>query len=181
MRKAHHREQKYFYVVRVLKTMRHDSLYGKHSSPSSSAGKNRSLLSNQSRKDKHMFTNIKRMTAALALLLGVLMLLSSAAQAQPQRMSVEEHIKILKNKLKLSDKQTKKITTILEDQREEMTTTMNDNRGDRQAMHTAVQEVTNKTDNKIKEVLTEKQVKAYDKMIKNHQEQVSRQMKGSDK
>jgi len=28
MRKAHHRERKHFYVVRVLKTMRHDSPYG---------------------------------------------------------------------------------------------------------------------------------------------------------
>jgi hypothetical protein len=126
-----------------------------------------------------MFINIKRMTAALVLLLGVLMPLSSAAQAQLQRMSVEEHIKILKNKLKLRDKQTKKITTILEDQREEMTTAMNDNRGDRQAMHAAVQEITIKTDNKIKEVLSEEQVKVFDKMIQDRQAQVSRRMKRS--
>jgi Spy/CpxP family protein refolding chaperone len=161
--------------------MRHDSLYGKRSSPSSPAGKNRMLLSNQSRKDKRMFTNIKRMTAALVLLLGVLMLLSSATQAQPHRMSIEEHIKILKGKLKLSDEQTKKIITILEDQREEMTAAMNDNRGDRQAMHAVVQEITKKTDNKIKEVLTEEQVKAYDKTIKDRQAQVSRRMKRSKK
>jgi Spy/CpxP family protein refolding chaperone len=128
-----------------------------------------------------MFTNIKRMTAALVILLGVLMLLSSAAQAQPQRMSVEEHTKILKNKLKLSDKQTKKITTILEDQREEMTTAINNNRGDHQEMHAVVQEITNNTDNKIKEILTEKQVKAYDKMIKDRQAQMSKQMNGSNK
>jgi hypothetical protein len=38
-----------------------------------------------------------------------------------------------------------------------------------------------KTDNKIKEVLTEGQVKAYDKTIKDRQEQVSRQMKSSKK
>ena len=128
-----------------------------------------------------MFTNIKRMTATLVLLLGVLILLSSATQAQPQRMSVEEQTKILKDKLILSGDQTKKITTILEDQREEMTTAMNDDRGDRQAMHAAVQEATNKTDNKIKEVLTEKQVRTYDKIIKDRQAQVSRQMKGSNK
>ena len=135
----------------------------------------------KSRKDNLMFTNIKRMTAAFSLLLGVLTLLSSAAQAQPQRMSVEEHIKILKDKLKLSDKQTKKIATILEDQREEMTTAMNDNRGDRQIMHAVGQEITKKTDNKIKEVLTEKQVKAYDKTIKDRQAQVSRRIKRSKK
>jgi septal ring factor EnvC (AmiA/AmiB activator) len=162
MRKAHHKERK-------------------HSSPNSSAGKNRTFLSNQSRKDKHMFRNFKRMTAALVFLLGVPMLLSSTAQTQPQRVSVEEHIKILKNKLKLGDEQTKKVTAILEDQREEITTAMNDNRGDRQAMYAAVQEITKKTDNKIKEILTEKQVKAYDKTIKDRQEQVSRRMKSSNK
>ncbi|MGA3286034.1 MAG: hypothetical protein ABSD46_01255 [Bacteroidota bacterium] len=123
-----------------------------------------------------MFTNIKQMTTALVLLLGVLMLLSSAAQAQPQRMSVEEHIKILKGKLKLRDEQTKKITTILEDQREEMTTAMNDNRGDHQAMRAVRQEIMKKTDDKIKEVLTEEQVKVYDKVIKDRQAQMSRRM-----
>jgi len=126
-----------------------------------------------------MFINIKRMTAALVLLLGVLMLLSSAAQTQPQRISVEERIKILKDKLKLSDEQTKKITTILEDQREELTIAMNDNRGDHQAMHVVIQEITKKTDNNIKEVLTEKQVKVYDKMIEDRQAQVSKRMKSS--
>ena len=153
--------------------MRHDSLYEKHSSLSCLVG------NNQSRKEKRMFINIKRMTAALVLLLGVLMLLSSAAQTQPQRISVEERIKILKDKLKLSDEQTKKITTILEDQREELTIAMNDNRGDHQAMHVVIQEITKKTDNNIKEVLTEKQVKVYDKMIEDRQAQVSKRMKSS--
>jgi uncharacterized protein YukE len=109
----------------------------------------------------------------------MLMPLSSAAQAQPQRISVEKHMKILKDKLKLSKEQTKKITSILEDQREEITTAMNDNRGDRQAMHTAVQEITKKTDNKIKKILTEKQVKVYDKMIEDREAQASKRIEDS--
>jgi ribosomal protein L22 len=121
------------------------------------------------------------MTAALLLLLGVVMLLSSAAQAQPQRMSVEEQTKILKDKLILSGDQTKKITTILEDQREEMAIAMNDNRSNGQAMQTAAQEITKKTDTKIKKVLSEGQVNAYDKIIKDRQAQVSRRMKRSKK
>jgi ribosomal protein L22 len=128
-----------------------------------------------------MFKNIRRMTAALLLLLGVVMLLSSAAQAQPQRMSVEEQTKILKDKLILSGDQTKKITTILEDQREEMAIAMNDNRSNGQAMQTAAQEITKKTDTKIKKVLSEGQVNAYDKIIKDRQAQVSRRMKRSKK
>ncbi len=123
-----------------------------------------------------MFINIKRMTAVIVFLLGVLMLLSSVSQAQRQRMSVEERIKILKDTLKLSDEQTKKITTILEDQREEMTTAMNENRDDRQAIHDVAQEIMKKTDNKIKEVLTEEQAKAYDKMVKDRRAQMSRRM-----
>jgi hypothetical protein len=126
-----------------------------------------------------MFTNIKHITAAFVLILGVLMLLSPASQAQPQRMSVEKHIKILKDTLKLNEAQTKKITTILEDQREEMTTAMGENHGDRQAMHAAAQEILEKTDNKIKEILTEEQVKIYDKMIEDRQAQMTKRMKRS--
>ncbi len=127
-----------------------------------------------------MFTRIKQIAVTLVLLLAGQMLLSSAVHPQSQRMSVEKHIRILKDKLKLNGEQTKKITTILEDQREEITTAMNDNRGDRQAMHTAVEGILKKTDNKIKKILTEKQVKEYDKMIQDRQAEVSNQMKHSD-
>jgi hypothetical protein len=41
-------------------------------------------------------------------------------------------------------------------------------------MHAVAQEIVKKTDNKIEEVLTEDQVKAYDKMIKDRQAQMSR-------
>jgi protein CpxP len=139
------------------------------------------LLSNQSRKDKPMFITIKQMTGALVLLIGVPMLLSTVAQAQLQRMSVEERVKTLKDKLKLSDEQTKKVTILLEDQREEATTAMNDYRGDRKAMRAVVQEIMKKTDDKIKEVLTEEQVSTYDKMMNARRDQMSRRMKSSER
>jgi Spy/CpxP family protein refolding chaperone len=126
-----------------------------------------------------MFTNIKRMTIVPVLIIGIAMLFSTVMQAQPQRLSVEERVKILKDSLKLSDEQTTKVTKILEDQREEMTTAMNNNRGDRQAMRAVRQEIMKKTDDKIKEVLTEEQVKVYDKVIKNRQAQMSRRMNSS--
>jgi Spy/CpxP family protein refolding chaperone len=126
-----------------------------------------------------MFTNIKRMTIVPVLIIGIAMLFSTVMQAQPQRLSVEERVKILKDSLKLSDEQTTKVTKILEDQREEMTTTMNNNRGDRQAMRAVRQEIMKKTDDKIKEVLTEEQVKFYDKVIKDRQAQMSRRMNSS--
>jgi periplasmic protein CpxP/Spy len=126
-----------------------------------------------------MQTAIKRMTTVPVLIIGIAMLFSTVMQAQPQRMSVEERVKILKDSLKLSDEQTTKVTKILEDQREEMTTAMNNNRGDRQAMRAVRQEIMKKTDDKIKEVLTEEQVKVYDKVIKDRQAQMSRRMNGS--
>jgi periplasmic protein CpxP/Spy len=126
-----------------------------------------------------MQTAIKRMTTVPVLIIGIAMLFSTVMQAQPQRMSVEERVKILKDSLKLSDEQTTKVTKILEDQREEMTTAMNNNRGDRQAMRAVRQEIMKKTDDKIKEVLTEEQIKVYDKVIKDRQAQMSRRMNGS--
>jgi periplasmic protein CpxP/Spy len=126
-----------------------------------------------------MQTAIKRMTTVPVLIIGIAMLFSTVMQAQPQRMSVEERVKILKDSLKLSDEQTTKVTKILEDQREEMTTAMNNNRGDRQAMRAVRQEIMKKTDDKIKEVLTEEQIKVYDKVIKDRQAQMSRRMNSS--
>jgi hypothetical protein len=126
-----------------------------------------------------MFTHIKRITAVLVLILGVLMTFSSVAQVQTQRISVEKQVKILKDKLKLTDGQIKKIKFILEDQREEIAIAMNDNRGDRQAMDEAVQEIKKNTDNKIKGILTEKQVEAYDKIIGEREPQANKQIKDS--
>lgn len=124
---------------------------------------------------------IKRITVAFVLIIGVWILLSTVAQAQPQRMSVKERVKILKDTLKLNDEQTAKITMILEDQREEITTAMNDDRGDRNAMHAVMQEIMKKNDDKIKEVLTEDQASKYDKMLKAQRAKMNRRKQESDK
>jgi periplasmic protein CpxP/Spy len=117
------------------------------------------------RKDKHMLTIVKRMTSGLVLVLGITILFSTLVQTQPQRMSVEDRVKILKDSLKLSDEQSSKITKILEDQREEMTTAMNENQGDRDAMRSVMQGLMKKTDDKIKTILNKNQAKKYDKMV----------------
>ena len=109
---------------------------------------------------------IKRITSGLVLIMGIAVIFSSLAQAQPQRMSVEGRVKILKDSLKLSDEQSNKITKILEDQREEMTTAMKDIRDNRDSMQTVRQEIMKKTDENIKAVLTENQAKKYDDMLK---------------
>lgn len=109
---------------------------------------------------------IKRVTIGLVHIIGIAILFSMLAQAQPQRMSIEDRVKILRDSLKLTDEQTTKITRILEDQREEMTTAMNENRGDRAAMRTTMQELRKKMDSQIKAILTEDQAKKYDEMPK---------------
>jgi Spy/CpxP family protein refolding chaperone len=110
---------------------------------------------------------IHRMTVGLILCLGIAMLSSPATQAQPQRMSIEDRVKILNDSLKLSKEQSSKITKILEDQREEMTTAMGQNQGDREAMQSARQEIMKKANDQIKAVLTEEQAAKYDQMIKS--------------
>jgi|WetSurMetagenome_2_1015567.scaffolds.fasta_scaffold09519_2 hypothetical protein len=116
-----------------------------------------------------MFTSIQQLIIKLVLLFGGLILLSAAVQAQPKRIPVEKQIQILRDKLKLNDEQSKKIKTILEDQHEETTAAMSENRSDHQAMLAAVEEITKRTDKRIKKNLTEPQVKMYDKMIKDRQ------------
>ena len=112
-----------------------------------------------------MLAIIKRITSGLVLVLGITILFSALVQAQPQRMSVEDRVKILKDSLKLSDEQSSKITKILEDQREEMTTAMTENQGDREAMRSVMQGLMKKTDDKIKTILNKNQAKKYDKMV----------------
>jgi Spy/CpxP family protein refolding chaperone len=117
---------------------------------------------------------IKRMASGLVIVIGIAILFSTLAQAQPQRMSVEGRVKILKDSLKLSDEQSAKITKILEDQREEMTTAMKDIRDNRDSMQTVRQEIMKKTDENIKSVLTENQAKKYDDMLKARRARMGR-------
>jgi periplasmic protein CpxP/Spy len=121
-----------------------------------------------------MSTTMIRKSIGLVLVLGIAILFSTIAQAQPQRMSVEDRVKMLKDSLKLSSEQCTKITEILEDQREEMTTVMNENRGDREASRTVMQDLMKKTNTKIKALLTEDQAKKYDKMLEERRARMGR-------
>ena len=132
-------------------------------------------------RDKDMLTAVKRMTIGFVLVTGIAILFSTLVHAQPQRMSIEDRVKILKDSLKLSDEQSTKITKILEDQREEMTTAMNENRDNRDAMQTARKEIMKKADEQIKSVLTEDQAKKYDEMLKTQRARMGRRTRGSDK
>jgi protein CpxP len=128
-----------------------------------------------------MSAAIKRTTIGFIFVIGIAILFSTLAQAQPQRMSIEDRVKILKDSLKLSDEQSTKITKILEDQREEMTTAMNDNRDNRDALQAARKEIMKKADENIKFVLTEDQAKKYDEMLKERRARMGRRTRESGK
>jgi hypothetical protein len=119
-----------------------------------------------------MFIRFKQLTETFVIILSVLISISYAAQDQPQRMSVENQIKVLKNRLNLNNGQIRKIKFILEDQREEMALAYSENRGNSQAIDEAVKEISNKMDSKIKEILTEKQIEVYNKIIEERKVQV---------
>jgi periplasmic protein CpxP/Spy len=124
---------------------------------------------------------INRMSRGLVLVIGIAVIFSTLAQAQPQRMTVEDRVKILKDSLKLSDDQSSKITKILEDQREELTTSMNENRDNRDAMQDSRKEIMKKTNEQIKSVLTEDQAKKYDNMLKGRRARVRQRAQESGK
>jgi Spy/CpxP family protein refolding chaperone len=140
-----------------------------------------SIIFTKTRKDKNMSAAINRITRGLVLVIGIAMLFSPLAQAQQQRVTIEDRVKILKDSLKLSDEQSVKITKILEDQREEMTTAMNENRDNRDAMQTARKEIMKKADEQIKSVLTEDQAKKYDAMVKSRRARMGQRTRESGK
>jgi periplasmic protein CpxP/Spy len=113
-----------------------------------------------------MSTAINRMTMGLVLVIGIAILFSSLAQAQPMRMSTEERVNMLKDSLKLNDDQAAKITVVLDEQSKEMSAAFEKYSDDRDSMRTAMQEIRTKSDKKIAPVLTKEQAKKYDAMQK---------------
>ncbi len=103
--------------------------------------------------------------SVMMMILGCTLMFCSIAQAQRMRMSPEDQAKALKDSLGLTDEQTTKVTTILKDAREEMTTLMSQNNGDRDAMRDSMQVIQKKSDAQIKTVLTAKQSKKYDALV----------------
>jgi hypothetical protein len=131
------------------------------------------------RKDVIMFNYFKRTTEVLVLFLCILIPLASIAQIQTKRMAIEKRVKLLSDKLKLNGDQIKKIKFILEDQSEELAAAMNANRDNRQAADDAIAEITKNTDDKIKAILTEKQMEMYIKIIEERAGQTNKQIKDS--
>jgi periplasmic protein CpxP/Spy len=79
-------------------------------------------------------------------------------------MSVDDQIKHLTKKLKLSDDQQAKLKPILEDQRKQMDQMRNDTSLSREDRFSKMQELRQSSDTQIKSVLNDDQQKSFDKM-----------------
>ena len=86
--------------------------------------------------------------------------------------SVDDQIKSLNKKLKLSDDQQAKLKPILEDQRKQMEAIHNDSSLSREDRFGKMQDLRQSSDTQIKSVLTEDQQKGFDKMRAEQRERM---------
>ena len=116
---------------------------------------------------------MKKILLLCCFLLGITAI--SRAQGGGMRMSAEDRAKQLQTQLKLTDDQTAKVVAIFKTQatkRDSIRTAAN---GDRDAMMQAMMPLMKDTNDKIKAVLTNEQVAAYEKIL---QERMQRMQQG---
>ena len=95
-------------------------------------------------------------------------------------MSVDDQVKHLTKKLKLSDEQQTKLKPILEDQRKQMGQLREDSSMSRQDKFSKMQEIRQNSDTQIKSVLNEDQQKNFDKMRAEQQDRMKQWHRGGD-
>jgi periplasmic protein CpxP/Spy len=94
--------------------------------------------------------------------------------------TVDEQIKHLSKKLKLSDDQQAKLKPILEDQRKQMDTIHSDSSLSREDRFGKMQELRKSSDDQIKSVLNADQQKSFDKMREEQQDRMKNWHKGGE-
>jgi hypothetical protein len=95
-------------------------------------------------------------------------------------MSVDDQLKHLTKKLKLSDEQQTKLKPILEDQHKQMDQLREDSSLSRQDKFSKMQEIRQNSDTQIKSVLNEDQQKNFDKMRAEQQDRMKQWHRGGD-
>ncbi len=95
-------------------------------------------------------------------------------------MSVDDQLKHLTKKLKLSDEQQTKLKPILEDQHKQMDQLREDSSLSRQDKFSKMQEIRQNSDTQIKSVLNEDQQKNFDKMHAEQQDRMKQWHRGGD-
>lgn len=78
--------------------------------------------------------------------------------------SVDDQLAHLSSKLSLTDDQKPQVKTILQDQQDQMSALMSSNSGSRQDMHAKMRDIHEKSNAKIRAILTDDQKAKFDKM-----------------
>ncbi|MEW5798836.1 MAG: hypothetical protein AB1728_07485 [Bacteroidota bacterium] len=97
---------------------------------------------------------------------------ASALLAQPMRMTADERAVILKERLTLTDDQTKKVTAILKESEKKRDAIRDEFSGDRETMREKMMSLMNDTDKKIDALLTNEQKKKYEELKKERRQQM---------
>jgi len=104
----------------------------------------------------------KYLTCLSAFIVAITIFYPSLLRAQVQWLAPDDQAKQLKEELRLTDYQTREITSVLKKSREEVMTAILNNNGARDSVRSAIQDIQNKTTEKIKELITDQQAQKYD-------------------
>lgn len=96
--------------------------------------------------------------------------LSAFAQAQPMMPTPAERAERLKERLDLSDEQTKKVEAIFQKSQETTQKGMMEHMGDREAMREFMQKQMEATDKEIEKILTAEQKQKYEELKKERRQ-----------
>ncbi|MCX2429238.1 hypothetical protein [Pedobacter sp. GR22-10] len=120
----------------------------------------------------------------LLMICGLMLGIAGFAQAQQgggrgMMMKPEERVKLLDEKLKLSDDQKTKLTTVFTEQAEAMKKMREEMQGaDRDAMREKMQKLRAENDTKVSAVLNDDQKKTYEAWQKEQRAEMQKRMQG---
>jgi septal ring factor EnvC (AmiA/AmiB activator) len=114
------------------------------------------------------------MKRSISILTAVLLMFTITIQAQ-MRMSHEERVKQYQERLKLTDKQTKSIDTILTKMEDKMKSMNTEDRSQRREAFMKIMDETNK---QIEKVLTPTQKDEFNKMLEERRNRMKNMMGG---
>ncbi|MGO4877178.1 periplasmic heavy metal sensor [Pedobacter sp. AJM] len=120
----------------------------------------------------------------LLMICGLMLGIAGFAQAQQgggrgMMMKPEERVKLLDEKLKLSDDQKTKLTTVFTEQAEAMKKMREEMQGaDRDAMREKMQKFRAENDTKVSAVLNDDQKKTYEAWQKEQRAEMQKRMQG---
>ena len=110
--------------------------------------------------------------------LAIILLISFSANAQMMRMNPKERAEELKEKLELSDEQTKQVEEIYIKTDNEIKETNREGSRNREQLRDAMETIMSNTDNEILKILNDAQKEKYKEIIRERKERMPGRLKG---